>query len=107
MGTTINKQQILEECISLAYKINEFGAYVFFVQSPHVHLTEFMVFKNKWKNGAIYLFNVSIYKTEGYQDYPFNFKKNKPNTVGELHYYLTKLLKEKKEQHKNDSKSTK
>lgn len=88
--------ELLNECISIANAINDYGSFIFVSISPHVKLSEFTYYKN-----ADYTkdptFSVRIYEQRNYGEYKHDLKDNKPNNVEELHSFLTDLLKEKKE----------
>lgn len=90
----MTKQEMLEECISLAYKINEYGAYVFVRVSPHTKQTDFTIHLDGWAGNLPEVW-VTIYETEGYSKFKVDYQDDQPNNVEELHEYLAKMLREK------------
>ena len=90
----MNKQELLEECISLAYKINKFGAFVFVGISPHTKQTDFRYYESGdyYKESTLKL---CVNEDKNYGEYEHNYKDNQPNNVEELHVFLTNLLKSK------------
>lgn len=89
-------KDLLNECISIANAINDFGAFIFVSISPHVKLSEFTYWENEdYTKDPI--FSVRIYERKNYGEYKHDWDENKPNNVKELHSFLTDLLKEKKE----------
>ena len=90
----MNKQELLEKCISLAYKINKFGAFVFVGISPHTKQTDFRYYESgDYSHGAD--LDLTIYELQNYGEFKHNYKDNQPNNVEELHVFLTNLLKSK------------
>ena len=90
----MNKQELLEECISLAYKINKFGAFVFVGIYPHIKQTDFRYYESGDYNKESKI-SLTVYEDQNYGEFKLNYKDNQPNNVEELHVFLTNLLKSK------------
>lgn len=91
----MSKQELLEKCISLAYKINKFGDFIFVDISPHTKQTDFRFYGDGFYNKKL-TFVLTIYECQNYGEFEHNYKDNQPNNVEELHLYLINLLKEKR-----------
>lgn len=90
----MSKQELLEECISLAYKINQFGNFIFVSINPHVKMTDFRYYESGDYNKKL-TFVSTIYEDQNYGEYKHIYKETQPNNVEELHVFLTNLLKSK------------
>ena len=91
----MTKQELLEECISLAYKINEYGSFVFVHISPHTKQTDFYFHLEDWIKSDKIHFIVTIYSDRDYKDFYNDNEYLVYNSVGALHEYLTNMLEEK------------